>query len=89
MSIAYQFSLDANVTNPDALFQAAMTKAQQKGGLSYDEALKLFKPGGKLISTEACLVEMLDPGEIPGCQIQNSGADHVADDLLVDVAPSR
>jgi hypothetical protein len=82
MSFAFQFSLDAQVCNPEALFQAAMQKAQRIGRLSHDEAQSVFKPDGKNISVQACLIEMLDPGVIPGCEIQNSDASHVSSDGL-------
>jgi len=81
MSIAYQFSLDAKIKNVEALFRAAMDKVQGNG-LSKIEALALFKPDGQTIYAQACLIEMLDPGEIPGCEVQNSDAAHVSNEGL-------
>jgi len=82
MSSEFVFSLDAKIRDPETLFRAAMRKAQDKGRLSHDEALKIFKPDGDRINLHACLIEMLDPGDLPGCEILNSDASHVSNEGL-------
>jgi len=69
----FEFSLQARVVDAQTLFSSAMARAQ-RAGLTELDALKLLKPDGREIDVNACLVEMLDPAILPGCEIENSVA---------------
>lgn len=70
----YEVWVHVKVHDKEALFEAAMKHAQEADGLPEDEALELLKPDGE-IDTGACLTVIADPGSIPGCEIDQSGAD--------------
>jgi len=70
----YAVWVHVKVHDKEALFEGAMKHAQEVDGLPGDEALELLKPDGE-IDTGACLTMIVDPGSIPGCEIDQGGAD--------------
>lgn len=69
----YTFTMDVCVFGIDALFNAALRHAIDVDNLTASQACELLKPDGD-IDVEACLVMLLDPGSLPGCQIIESEA---------------
>lgn len=61
-------TMEVVVFDRDALFAAAMKHAVEHDGLDPIEAKQLLVPGGE-ISPGGCLVMLLDPGHMSGCDI--------------------
>ena len=70
----YEVWVHVKVHDKEALLEAAMKHAQEVDGLPEAEALELLQPDGE-IDQGACLTMIVDPGSIPGCEIEQGGAD--------------
>jgi hypothetical protein len=69
MNQSYEFSLWLRVLDPEKLLAAALAHPDAAGDTRDD----YLDEGGE-IDTNACLVMLLDPGTLPGCEILDSGA---------------
>lgn len=68
------FHMDVRVHDAKALYQAALQHLTKVDGLTGAEARDLLagdEPADR-IDINACLVALLDPGSLPGCDIQES-----------------
>lgn len=65
----FDFTMWIGVHNPDQLRVAAIARAAAEG--ARDNSF-LDAEGG--VDIAACLVMLLDPGSLPGCHINESGA---------------
>lgn len=75
MSISYRVIIEVAVSDPKALYSAALGHAVRVDGMDLSDAEELLQPGGH-IDIEACLVTIFDPGMSPaGTQIQTSYVD--------------
>jgi hypothetical protein len=72
----FNVSMDVDVFNEEALFDAAYEHATDNGcGLSDHEAMELLRPSGEL-DVAAGVQMLLDPGVSPaGMQIENCTVD--------------
>ena len=70
----FTFTMNVRVHNAQQLHKAAYTHATKFGGLDDDETLELIGTEKKP-NIEACLVMILDPGHMPGCDIGASYAE--------------
>lgn len=68
----YNFDIDIRVHDPDALFTKALASAALDG-IDLNDALFQLSPHG-VIDVLACLVQILDPGHLVGCDILGSTA---------------
>jgi hypothetical protein len=66
----YEFSLYLNVYDPAQLFKAALASAIEDG---MDASVLVGADDD--IDIRACLIQLLDPGSLPGCDIYNSTAE--------------
>lgn len=68
------FHMDVRVHDAKALYQAALQHLTKVDGLTDDGARDFLGGGGTpgQIDINACLVALLDPGSLPGCDIQES-----------------
>jgi hypothetical protein len=64
---SYQFTLDINVHDPEALYRKAV-EACRADGLSGAFIDDMLLPGGE-VQVKHCLAAILDPGTLPGCTI--------------------
>lgn len=70
----YEVWVHVRVHDKEALLEAAMKHAKEVDGLTHDDADSLLCPDGE-IDQGACLTMIVDPGSIPGCEIEQGGAD--------------
>jgi hypothetical protein len=70
MSQDWDFTLSLTVEQPEELLRAAMAHPHAEGMLR-DE----FLNDDGTIDIESCLVMLLDPGHLPGCDIIDSSAE--------------
>ena len=73
MSDEVGFSMDVKVVDRDVFFNAAFASALEDG-LSEEGALEILRPNGE-IDVGACLIQLCDPGTLPGCEIHGSDAE--------------
>jgi hypothetical protein len=71
----FEFTLNLNVHSPTTLYEQALKVALAEHP-SRLEANKRLRPYG-VINLEACLVELLDPGSLVGCEINESSCERV------------
>jgi hypothetical protein len=65
----HEFSLYVEITDAEQLYQAARAKCIEEGIEDPDE---LLKPDGEEIDSARCIQMLVDPGTLPGCEIQDS-----------------
>ena len=64
----YVLTMEVSVHDRDNLFEAAMKHAVEYDGLDPSEAKALLMPDGE-ISPGDCLLMLIDPGQLIGCDI--------------------
>jgi hypothetical protein len=74
-STRYRFILDVEVHTPGLLFANAIKHAEQSG-LTHRQAARLLGSQSK-VDIEACLVQLLDPSVLPGCEIDESDCERL------------
>ena len=74
MRADYLFHLDLGVHCPETLYQAALRQAVDVDGLDEADAKAALCPDG-VLDIHACLIELLDPGSLPGCSIYSSSVE--------------
>lgn len=72
MNKQYTLTMDIEVHDVPTLYAAAMRHAVHTDGLTQAEAEELLKPDGKTIDVPACLIMMIDPGSMLGCEIHET-----------------
>jgi hypothetical protein len=72
----YITTIELDVTDKRVLYEAAFSHATQNG-LTREQALQLFREYDEM-DIGACLVQLLDPGSLPGCEIEHSEAQSAA-----------
>ena len=70
----FTFTMNLRVHDAQQLHRAAYKHATEVDGLDDDETLELIGTEGEP-NIEACLVMILDPGNMPGCDIGVSYAE--------------
>lgn len=65
----FDFTMWLSVYDPEDLKAAAMQHVDAKDSTSAD-----FENSDGSVDISACLTMLLDPGSLPGCSIQSSGA---------------
>lgn len=73
MSDGFEFFLRVRVESEAALFEAARQHLLGQGGDEVD--VETILGTGRAPRVDRCLVELLDRGEIPGCSVEDSGAE--------------
>jgi hypothetical protein len=68
------FHMDLRVQDEGELFAAARKHAIEMDKLPPEQADELLRPQGE-VDRQACLVMLLDPGSLPGCNIESSWID--------------
>lgn len=67
----FTFEIDVEIHDPHALFEAAKLHAKVHDGMTLEESEAHHRPDGE-IDIGACLVTLLDPSTLPGCDILGS-----------------
>lgn len=73
MPDGFEFFLRVRVENEAALFEAARQHLLGQGGDAAD--VETILGTGRAPRVNRCLVELLDRGTIPGCSVEDSGAE--------------
>lgn len=71
----YRITIEVEVNDEETLFGAALANALVDG-MTIKSAKEHLRTQDE-IDVGACLVQMLDPGGLPGCDIQHTGWDVV------------
>lgn len=74
MKPLYVVSIELTVHDEEELFKAAFEYAVDKDKQDPDYAVGYLRPDGE-VDAGACLQTLLDPGSLPGCEIQHSSAE--------------
>jgi hypothetical protein len=78
----YTVTVELTVHDPAQLYLAAHAHSVKHDRQTPEEAAQMLKPSGPDgdVDIGACLITLIDPGSLPGCDIENSGAEHVLTD---------
>lgn len=68
------FTLELRVDDVQRLYTAALRSALSDG-LSENEATEFLKDEDGTVSVHSCLVQLIDPGHLPGCSISDSSVE--------------
>jgi hypothetical protein len=79
MTIYATFKLELEVHFLDALYDAALEHAIHVDGMSFEHATESLRRDG-VIDAAACLGMLLDPGSLPGCDIDHHAVEISAED---------